>query len=275
MSNLLARFLTALVVVPILLAAMFWSNPLGVYAMVFVASGLALREWVNMTMQGAPVGERALGVVLGLAITTQLFFRTEDGLGLGLLLSATTIVTFIYLLFRYQAIEPVAARIGALLSGWLYVSVLLSYVMLLKKRGPDGGWWVFLTLTVVWFSDTGAYFAGRFLGPTFPKKLYEAMSPKKTVIGACGGLLASMGALVLAKLAYLPHLTWLDCVLIAVPANFLGQVGDLCESMLKRSVGVKDSGALLPGHGGMLDRIDALLFAAPYVYAYAHYVYAG
>jgi phosphatidate cytidylyltransferase len=111
------------------------------------------------------------------------------------------------------------------------------------------------------------------LGPTFPNKLYEAMSPKKTVVGGVGGLLASVLAAVLAKLFYLPGLSWIDCVAIAVPANLLGQIGDLAESMLKRSVGVKDSGALLPGHGGMLDRIDALLFAAPYVYAYATYAY--
>src|SRR5262249_38276669 len=95
------------------------------------------------------------------------------------------------------------------------------------------------------------------------------VSPKKTIIGGVGGMIGSFGALVLAKLWYLPSLTWIDCVLIAVPANILGQMGDLCESLLKRSVGVKDSGKLLPGHGGMLDRIDALLFTAPYVYAYA------
>jgi len=130
-----------------------------------------------------------------------------------------------------------------------------------------------VTLTCTWFSDTGAYFAGRFIGPAWPKKLYESVSPKKTVIGGLGGVAASFGALALAKLWYLPTLTWLDCALVAIPANVLGQTGDLCESMLKRSVGVKDSGALLPGHGGMLDRIDALLFTAPYIYFYARWAY--
>jgi len=72
---------------------------------------------------------------------------------------------------------------------------------------------------------------------------------------------------------YLPELSWLDCVRLSVPANLLGQVGDLCESMLKRAVGVKDAGALLPGHGGMLDRVDALLFSAPYIWVYTQYVF--
>jgi phosphatidate cytidylyltransferase len=89
------------------------------------------------------------------------------------------------------------------------------------------------------------------------------------MIGGFGGLLGSLASLAAAKLWYLPALSWLDVVCIAVPANILGQLGDLCESLIKRSVGVKDSGVLLPGHGGMLDRIDALLLVVPYVYIYA------
>ncbi len=275
MSNLAARFLTFAIALPLLVGAMWWPNALGVYCVVFVATGLGLREWARMTMPTGGVGEKVLCVVLGLALSAQVYFCGEHGIPLALGIAAATLTAFIYLVFAYGAIETVAARLASLIAGIFYVALMLVFVALLKKRGADGGWWVFLTLTVVWFSDTGAYFAGRFLGPTFPKKLYEAMSPKKTVIGAIGGLCASLLATVLAKLFYLPGLTWLDCVLIGVPANFLGQVGDLCESMLKRSVGVKDSGSLLPGHGGMLDRIDALLFAAPFIYAYARYVYSA
>ena len=272
MSNLTARLLTAVAVVPLLLAAIFWSNPIGVFVVVIVSTGLGLREWVNMTMPSAPVAERGFGVLLGLVLSTQIYFCTTDGLGLALTLAGMTIASSIYILFRYGAIETVAARLAALLAGLLYVSVLLVFVALLKKL-PDGGMWVLLTLTLVWFSDTGAYFAGRFIGPSFPRKLYEAMSPKKTLVGAFGGLGGSFVATIVAKLFYLPGLTWVDVVALTIPANLLGQVGDLCESMIKRSVGVKDSGALLPGHGGMLDRIDALLFAAPFIYAYGRYIY--
>ncbi len=275
MSNLVARVLTALLVVPFLLGAMFWSNPIATFAVVFVATGIGLREWANMTMPSAPIAERALTVILGLTLSAQIYFCATDGMGTLLTLTGATVVTFIYLLFRYGEVQTVAARLTAMLSGLLYVSVLLVFLALLKKRGADGGFWVLLTLTLVWFSDTGAYFAGRFLGPAFPQKLYEAMSPKKTLVGGFGGLLGSFVATVLAKMYYLPHLTWLDCVALTVPANILGQIGDLCESMLKRSVGVKDSGTLLPGHGGMLDRIDAVLFATPYIFVYARYFYRG
>ena len=279
MSNLVARVLTALLVVPFLLGAMFWSNPIATFALVFVATGIGLREWANMTMPTAPVAERALTVILGLTLSAQIYFCSSngggDGMGTVLTLTGATLVAFIFLLFRYGEVQTVAARLTAMLAGLLYVAVLLVFLALLKKRGADGGFWVLLTLTLVWFSDTGAYFAGRFLGPTFPRKLYEAMSPKKTLIGGFGGLLGSFVATVLAKLYYLPQLTWLDCVALTIPANVLGQIGDLCESMLKRSVGVKDSGTLLPGHGGMLDRIDAVLFATPYIFVYARYFYRG
>jgi phosphatidate cytidylyltransferase len=275
LSNLVARLLTAAVAIPVLLAAIFWPNPLGVFAIVFLCTGLGLREWVNMTMKDAPVSERAVGVFLGLVLSAQLYFCAEDGLSTTLTLAGITLFAFVWLLFRYGTIETIATRLTALLGGLLYVSLLLVFIALLKKRGPDGGWWVLLTLTLVWFSDTAAYFAGRFIGPLWPRKLYESMSPKKTVIGAFGGVAGSFLATVIAKEVYLPHMTWTDCVLLTIPANVLGQIGDLCESMLKRSVGVKDSGALLPGHGGMLDRIDALLFAAPYVFAFARFVYRG
>ena len=122
-------------------------------------------------------------------------------------------------------------------------------------------------LLIAWFGDTGGYFGGRFFGKT---KLYEAVSPKKTWAGAIGGMLGSVLAVVLLKEVHLHQLTWIDVVLIGVPGSILGQMGDLAESLLKRSVGVKDSGALLPGHGGMLDRIDAVLFIAPYVYLYLY-----
>ena len=109
--------------------------------------------------------------------------------------------------------------------------------------------------------------------PYWPRKLYEAVSPKKTVIGSLGGIAGSYVALVVVKLfVFHDSVSWLDTVAIAVPANLLGQAGDLCESLIKRSVGVKDSGALLPGHGGMLDRIDAVLFVVPYIYAYVTFV---
>ncbi|MDB4965959.1 MAG: phosphatidate cytidylyltransferase [Myxococcales bacterium] len=273
MSNLAARLLTAAVLVPVLIAAIHWSNPIAVWGIVFLATFLGLREYYNMTLAKEPVAERGFGVVLGMGFAAAVYWYDGDAKVILAALVGVTFAAFLFYLFRYRNMDTVAVRVAQMITGVLYVALLLTFVALLKKRGQDGAAWVYITLTCTWFSDTTAYFAGRFIGPAWPKKLYESVSPKKTVIGGLGGMVGSFGALALAKLWYLPSLTWIDCVLVAVPANVLCQMGDLCESMLKRSVGVKDSGALLPGHGGMLDRIDALLFCAPYIYFFAYWGY--
>ncbi|HZS37250.1 MAG TPA: phosphatidate cytidylyltransferase [Polyangia bacterium] len=273
MSNLAARLLTAAVLIPVLVVAIRWSNPVGVWAVVYLATFLGLREFYNMTMAKEPLAERGFAIALGLGFAAVVYWLDGQPMAVTASLAAMTLLGFLFYLFRYRTMETVAARVTAMLAGTLYVGLLLTFVALLKKRGPDGGAWVYITLTVTWFGDTGAYFAGRFIGPAWPVKLYESVSPKKTIIGALGGLAGSFGAMVLAKLWYLPSLSWTDCALVALPAGALGQMGDLCESMLKRSVGVKDSGKLLPGHGGMLDRIDALLFSVPYIYCYARWLY--
>jgi phosphatidate cytidylyltransferase len=272
-SNLAARILTAALLIPVLVAAIWWSNPLGVWLCVYLATFLGLREFYNMTLAKQPVSERAFAVVLGMGFAAVFYWLDDVPGATGAALAGVVIGSFLFYLFRYRDMDSVATRFTASLAGVLYVALLLSYVALLKKRGADGGAWVYITLTATWFSDTTAYFAGRFIGPFWPRKLYESVSPKKSVIGAFGGLAGSIGALVLAKLWYLPTLSWADVFLVSIPANLLAQTGDLCESLLKRSVGVKDSGTLLPGHGGMLDRIDALLFVVPWVWCYARWVY--
>ena len=109
-------------------------------------------------------------------------------------------------------------------------------------------------MALAWLSDTGGYFAGRWLGK---RKLYEAVSPKKTVAGSVGGVATVVVGVLAARPLLLPNLPWLDAALLAAIGSAMGQLGDLGESVLKRSVGVKDSGGVIPGHGGMLDRVDA------------------
>jgi phosphatidate cytidylyltransferase len=117
-----------------------------------------------------------------------------------------------------------------------------------------------------WWGDTGGYFAGRFLGK---HKLYAAVSPNKTVEGAVGGLVGSVAGALAASLGFLRAVPLSHSIPLAILAGVLGQAGDLGESLIKRSTGVKDSGAIVPGHGGILDRVDALLMASITVYMYA------
>jgi phosphatidate cytidylyltransferase len=153
--------------------------------------------------------------------------------------------------------------------GVVYLGGLSAPLALLQRDVGDGPLWVFVAIAVTFANDTGAYFAGRALGR---HKLYPLISPSKTVEGAAGGLVGGLLAVMVSRLTFFPTLTLADCFLVAIPSAIIGPIGDLLESMLKRSAGVKDSGRTLPGHGGVLDRIDALLFVTAWVYAYAGYL---
>ena len=148
--------------------------------------------------------------------------------------------------------------------GLLYVPLLLAPLVWLRAR-PDGMGMVCFVLAVTWLGDTGAYFAGRFFGRT---KLFERVSPKKTVEGALGGLLLSaLGGTAIARAAGLPFGV-AEALVLSALLDVAGVVGDLVESMFKRAWGVKDSGWIMPGHGGILDRVDSLLFTAPLLWAW-------
>lgn len=142
-----------------------------------------------------------------------------------------------------------------------YSVVLLSHLYLLRQL-PNGIVWTFLTIFLVWATDTGAYLIGKQFGSHL---LAPQVSPKKTVEGSLGGLLFSIVvALVFWRNA--GGATWITYIILAVIIGVSAQIGDLFESALKRSAGVKDSGKLIPGHGGILDRFDSLIFALPLVY---------
>lgn len=146
------------------------------------------------------------------------------------------------------------------------VSVPLVLLAVVRRDDlRDGPTFVVMALAFAWAADTGGYFGGRFFGR---HKLYEAVSPKKTVEGAIGGLAAAALSAVIIQVLLKPLMPLWHTVVLSLVAGALGQAGDLGESLIKRSVGVKDSGAIVPGHGGILDRVDALLLTSSCVYLY-------
>jgi phosphatidate cytidylyltransferase len=153
--------------------------------------------------------------------------------------------------------------------GFLYVPLLLGHLVLLREL-PDGIPWIFLMMVIVMSGDTAAFYIGSSLGK---RKLYVAVSPNKSVEGALGGLAGSIIGAFIAKATFFNALAAVDCIATALVLGLLGQLGDLFESLLKRSFGVKDSGMIVPGHGGILDRLDSILFAAPAAYYYAQFVF--
>ena len=278
LGNLAQRFLVAVVAVPILLVILHYHRPEPTWALIFAASLLAMRELFGMML---PDQDRIPALAIGAVACAAFYWLDPIALphdapaalgrvsveGTAIAAAIAVVVPALYYLFRFRDIPTVAGRYAATITGIVYAGFLTTYLAKLKlvEHADSRGDTVLIVLLVAWLADTGGYFAGRFLGKS---KLYEAVSPKKTWAGAWGGLAGSVIGVAVIKLVYAKWLTWVDVFAIAIPGGVLGQMGDLAESLIKRSVGVKDSGALLPGHGGLLDRIDAVLFIAPYVYTY-------
>lgn len=268
-SNLAIRLLTAAVVAPLLLSALFFGPPSLWYGIVFVASLVGSLEIFEMTHPEDRVSQ-VIGVLMTGGVSVTIYTQGRDALVMLTLLCGTTIVGALVPLWRLGRIETAALRIMAGVTGPLYIGGLLATLALLRRdRGDIGPHYVLLTLMLSWLADTGGYFAGRFLGKT---KLYEAVSPKKTREGFLGSIAGAVLGACLAHFWYLPSLPLGHGLLLAAFGGAMGQLGDLVESLLKRSTGIKDSGRLVPGHGGILDRIDALLVVSPIVYLYTEWI---
>ncbi len=248
---------------PLLLLFIYYAGPVWFAAFVTLATVIGLHEYYAMSLPQGRELEVRLALLGGSALVPVAVAYGPLGLQVGL-----TVAMFgfaILLLFRFQDLKRVVHDLSLLLLGLLYVPLLLGHLALLHQL-PWGREWVFLVLLVVMAGDTGAYFTGVSIGR---RKLYPAISPNKSIEGALGGLVGSLLGALLAKFWFLPILSTFDCILLGLGLGVLGQLGDLFESMLKRSFGVKDSGTLIPGHGGILDRLDSLLFAFPPAYYYA------
>jgi phosphatidate cytidylyltransferase len=270
-SNLAIRLLTAAVVVPPLLGLLFKGPAWGFFALVMVAAAVAASELFRMTHPDDGVA-RGIGVFTTLGACATTYQLSTDARALLALIAVVTVVGLLAPLWRLGDMQTAALRMVAGVAGPFYVGSLLATLALLRRDGGDDGYvgakLVFMTFTFSWLADTGGYFFGRFLGKT---KLYEAVSPKKTRAGFVGALVGAAVGATLASLWYLPQLPLAHALPLGLFAGAVGQMGDLVESLLKRSTGIKDSGDIVPGHGGMLDRIDALIVVSPIVYLYSTY----
>jgi phosphatidate cytidylyltransferase len=210
-------------------------------------------------------------IVTGLVASALVLARNHLPLALPDLLVVSTMALLVAMLFSAAPIEHRLKDTAITLFGVLYVGLTLSTLVSTRSL-PAGEWLVFFVALVTWAADTGAYYAGTLWGSHL---LAPSVSPKKTVEGVLGGMGLATGAALLAQAWFVPQLSLLDAVMLGVILTVSGLLGDLSESAIKRSVGVKDSGGILPGHGGMLDRLDSLLFTAPTFYYYISFVRGG
>ncbi len=251
------RVLTAIVLVVVLLGVMLGLPPIATVWLLTVLVLIGAWEWAGFIGKGGNAVRAGFtaAVALGLVGCLQLYSSSPQSVRIVMTVAvAWWFVAFLWICLAPARVNPLTAAIAGLLSlvpCWL----ALVYVTFVTQSAS----WVLFTLALVWAADTGAFFAGRWLGrvPLAPR-----VSPKKTWEGVLGGVLVS-GLVAWAAATWLFVVDVLPFVMTCLAVAALSVVGDLTESMLKRSAGLKDSGSLFPGHGGMLDRIDSVTAAAP------------
>jgi phosphatidate cytidylyltransferase len=255
------RLIVGLGGLAILLPCVVWGAPWMTDIFVTIAMFVAVVEFTRMAIpERLMLGYGAFGGSVALVHAANLFWPEM----LGSALATGGMVCLITGLLAVPDTDR-GARAGAwMVLGLVYIPVMFGMVSAVRRL-EDGVAWVFVCLALAWAADTGAYFAGRAFGKT---PLFPRVSPKKTWEGAIGGAVAVLVAIGIIRSLAIPHMGWGHVVALSLIGGPAGVVGDLVESAFKRASGVKDSGSILPGHGGILDRVDSLLFTAPVTYVY-------
>jgi len=257
-----AREITALIAAPIAVWLIGWSHEYVFDAAMAVIAVLAMFEFLNLGKHKGYEFPVPLCIAIMLVIITAFVIEqlsVEFGMFAALLFIPASYV------FSKRPLEDSLPSSAIAVLATTYVGMLGGSLIRLRNDFPEGSKLVFFLLLVVWLGDSGAYYVGK----TFGKhKLSPRISPKKTIEGLAGGISASVITAVVIHFTFFDKFPLVHAIIAGVILSFAGVVGDLAESMWKRSADVKDSGALLPGHGGFLDRFDSILFTAPILYCY-------
>ena len=253
------RILTALILIPLFLALLFWTPPLGFGLVTLALTLLAAWEWAGL-MELKKTSSRALYVIL-ITLLLGAALRISIVTILGVAVFGWIMATF--LVVSYPKPYSFWEKKSKIARGIMGIFVLIPCWVSLNfiRNVPEGSLILLFLFVLIWGADSGAYFMGKFFGK---KKLLPLVSPGKTWEGFYGALLTTLViALIALTLSEVPSSMWIGAITLSLVTVLFSIIGDLFESLLKREAGVKDSGRLLPGHGGILDRIDSLTAAAP------------
>ncbi len=273
------RILTALVALPILLYTVWNDIPYFFVALTAVAVLLGLFEFYRMAAKAVIKPHIGLAYPAGLAIIGCFtWHRLEWIVAVLTLLTLASLTTEV---FRASDLSTSLASVAATVLGVCYVALLAGFLVGVRMT-PDeltspatpklAAKLLTMFFAMVMMTDTGAYYTGRALGR---HKLAPRISPGKTIEGSIGGFLTAALAGWVFKLVLFPEISTAHVLVLGAVIGIVGQVGDLAESLCKRGAGVKDSGNIFPGHGGMLDRLDSLVFCAPLIYYYSRWFFAA
>ncbi|MBT5028508.1 MAG: phosphatidate cytidylyltransferase, partial [Nitrospina sp.] len=222
---------------------------------------IAAHEYFSMIANAGISGFPIEGLVLSFLLLATWFFIPQFLSLFGVFIPLTL---FIVWCFREKNVRVALDSISYTLFGILYTAGLGGYFLLISNLEGGRQMLVFILL-FVWVGDSAAFYVGRKLGE---RKLLEVVSPNKTIAGAVANVMGTLIAALLASSLFFNEIPLIHCLIVAFICGIIGQFGDLAESLIKRNCRVKDSGTLIPGHGGVLDRIDSLLFVGPAFYCY-------
>jgi len=257
------RVLSGLLFLPIFYLFTWKLPPAYFLALLMVAAVLGQYEFYRMAQERGIRPSARLGSALGALVILDAYHPLLPATG-ALLLAACLLAIMVARLFSARPVDGAIEDVAATFMGIVYVALLFSFQVSILT-GSDGRQWLVFLYFIIWASDIGAYSIGI---PFGRHRLYEKISPKKSIEGLIGALVASAGMALLCRWWFMPHIGTGAVIGIALALAAIGTIGDLVESLFKRAAGVKDSGTIIPGHGGILDRMDSMLFAAPVLYYY-------
>ena len=250
----------ALIMVPPIILLIILGPSAILHLMVLLATFFGLREYYSLVLPLSQWIERIVGIGLGLILSIIISFGNSIEISPFFVL--VLLILSILFMATSQDLSSSISKMGTTIFGIFFIAFLLAYVSLIRNT-TNGKIWVLFLIATVWAGDISALLSGSFFGR---HKLYPKISPNKTYEGLIGAIVGSIIVALAFSLLFIPKLEKGTCILLAIGLGILGQFGDFTESMLKRSAQVKDSGTLIPGHGGMLDRLDSFLFSAPFLH---------
>jgi phosphatidate cytidylyltransferase len=258
------RVISGLLFLPIFYLVAWKLPPLYFAGLILAAVAVGLYEFYRMAQARGARPQAAVGMALGAFTVIEFYHPLLPSLGGFFAVAALLLVTLVARLFSPRPVDGALEDAASTLLGVLYVAMLFAFQIVIRT-GADGKQWLVFLYFIIWASDIGAYSIGI---PFGKHRLYEKVSPKKSIEGFVGALAASAGMALLCRVWFMPPIGTGEAIGIALVLAAVGTIGDLVESLLKRAAGIKDSGGIIPGHGGILDRMDSMLFAAPVLYYY-------
>ena len=268
----MTRILTAVIGIPVLVYIIQFAPPSICVSVILIAMLLTLHEYFVLVKEQVPPYFRWSGFLFASLIVLSFLLQSVVVELPFFVFPAGSILMLTLALFSGAGLRQSLEACVYTLFGALYVGGLMGTmagIRMIDWGGETGADLLMMLFCIIWAGDTFAYFCGRLMGR---HKLAPVVSPNKTVEGAVAGFVFSVLAGIGCRFGFVQQITVMDSAILGAVVGVMGQIGDLCESVIKRAAQVKDSGAILPGHGGMLDRVDSLLFGAPAMYYYFYLV---